>query len=220
MLMKSGILSLLLVVLLAAPCAAQDGTAATPTAPTNAVTLGILVDCSGSQRLQLDNMISAVKQIGETITESDRAFMVRFVDAGKISIVQEFTNNKAEIEETAESLFIEGGQTAIIDAVDRSARYVAKNDKDATGSRVFIVISDGEDRSSGKKADETIALLKENQIKVFAIGLADLKVSTKLLDKLAKETGGKAFMPRNTSELSNAVIAIAKIMRGAPNAVK
>jgi VWFA-related protein len=220
MLMRSAILSLLLVVCLASPVAAQDATSAMPTTPTNAVTLGILVDCSGSQRLQLDSMISAVKQIGETLAENDRAFVVRFVDAGKISIVQEFTNSKAEIEETAESLFIEGGQTAIIDAIDRSARYVAKNDKDPSGSRVFILISDGEDRSSGRKADETVALLKENQIKVFAIGLADLKVSTKLLDKFAKETGGKAFMPRNTSELSNAVITIAKMMRGAPNAVK
>ena len=199
---------------------AQETRPAAPTTPSDAVTLGILVDCSGTQRLQLENTLSAVKQLSETIGENDRAFVVRFVGANKFSIVQEFTNNKDEINDSGDGLYIEGGMTAIIDAVDRSARYLAKNEPNSTVNRAFVVISDGEDQGSGKKIEDTIALLKENQIKVFAIGISDLKVSTKLLDRFTKETGGKTFMPRTTAELSNAVITIAKLMRGAPAAAK
>lgn len=211
--------SLLLVVCLAAVLDAQDArTDPSPAPPSDSVTLGILVDCSGTQRLQLENILSAVKQLSETMTQGDRAFLVRFVDAGKFSIVQEFTNNKNEINESGDDLYIEGGMTAIIDAVDRSARYVKKNEPNLTSIRAFVLISDGEDQGSGKKIEDTITLLKENQIKVFAIGISDLKVSTKLLDRFTKETGGRTFLPRTTAELSNAVITIAKLMRGGATA--
>ena len=220
MLKRTAFLSLLLMVYLMPIVVAQETRPAAPTTPSDAVTLGILVDCSGTQRLQLENTLSAVKQLSETIGENDRAFVVRFVGANKFSIVQEFTNNKDEINDSGDGLYIEGGMTAIIDAVDRSARYLAKNEPNSTANRAFVVISDGEDQGSGKKIEDTIALLKENQIKVFAIGISDLKVSTKLLDRFTKETGGKTFMPRTTAELSNAVITIAKLMRGAPAAAK
>jgi len=220
MLKRTAFLSLLLMVYLMPIVVAQETRPAAPTTSSDAVTLGILVDCSGTQRLQLENTLSAVKQLSETIGENDRAFVVRFVGANKFSIVQEFTNNKDEINDSGDGLYIEGGMTAIIDAVDRSARYLAKNEPNSTANRAFVVISDGEDQGSGKKIEDTIALLKENQIKVFAIGISDLKVSTKLLDRFTKETGGKTFMPRTTAELSNAVITIAKLMRGAPAAAK
>jgi VWFA-related protein len=214
MLKRTAFLSLLLAVCLTPIIVAQEAKPDAPAASSDAVTLGILVDCSGTQRLQLENTLSAVKQLSETIGENDRAFVVRFVDAGKFSIVQEFTNNKSEINDSGDDLYIEGGMTAIIDAVDRSARYVKKNEPNLTANRAFVLISDGEDQGSGKKFEDTVALLKENQIKVFAIGISDLKVSTKLLDRFTKETGGRTFLPRTTAELSNAVITIAKLMRG------
>jgi VWFA-related protein len=215
MLKRTAFLSLLLAVCLAPTVLAQETKPDIPAKPADAVTLGILVDCSGTQRLQLENTLSAVKQLSETIGENDRAFIVRFVDAGKFSIVQEFTNNKDEINDSGDGLYIEGGFTALIDAVDRSARYLKRNESNLPVNRAFVLISDGEDQGSGKKFEDTIALLKENQIKVFAIGISDLKVSTKLLDRFAKETGGRTFTPRTIAELSNAVITIAKLMRGA-----
>jgi VWFA-related protein len=216
MFVRRALFSLLLVILLGVLVDAQDARTEPSPAPTaSSVTLGILVDCSGTQRLQLESTLSAVKQLSETVTESDRAFLVRFVDAGKFSIIQEFTNNKDEINDSGDGLYIEGGMTAIIDAVDRSARYVAKNEPNSTANRAFVLISDGEDQGSGKKIEDTIALLKENQIRVFAIGISDLKVSTRLLDRFSKETGGRTFTPRTTAEMSNAVLTIAKLMRGA-----
>lgn len=218
--MRIATVILLLVLCLASLTAAQDTTAVKPEASSTAITLGIILDCSGSQRLQLDHMLSAVKQISETLNEKDRAFLVRFVDAAKISVVQELTNNKAEIVDATDSLYIEGGSTAVIDAVYVSAKYLTKNDNADGSSRVFLLISDGEDSGSGKKIDDTIALLKENQIRVFAIGISDLKVSTKVLDRLTKETGGKTFLPRTTVDLSNTVVSIAKLMRGGIAATK
>jgi len=218
--MKTAKFTLLLVLCLATLTAAQETIAAKPEASASSVTLGIVLDCSGSQRLQLDRMLSAVKQISETLNERDQAFLVRFVDAAKISVVQELTNNKDEIVDAADGLYIEGGSTAVIDAVYISARYLSKNDNTEGAQRALLLISDGDDSGSGKKLDETVLLLKENQIKVFAIGISDLKVSSKVLDRFTKETGGRTFLPRTTAELSNAINSIAKLMRGGSATIK
>jgi Mg-chelatase subunit ChlD len=179
----------------------------------NGVLVGIVVDCSGSQRLQLDRTIGMVKQIVNSLHENDRASIVRFVDSQKISVVQEFTSDKSELRDTADELYIEGGLTAIVDAVYFAAKYFSDEPAGSGTMRTMILISDGDDRNSAKRTDETVALLKSEQIRVFAIAISDLKVSTKLLDKLTKETGGKTFVPRTTAEVSNAVLEAVKSMR-------
>jgi VWFA-related protein len=178
-------------------------------------TTAIVVDCSGSLRLQLDKTITTVKQIAESMRPGDEAFLIKFVDAANIKVMQDLTDQKAEVADAAEDLYTEGGQTAIMDAVDFAAKHFSEN-KGATGgrSRIIVLITDGDEPKNSGKLDETIALLKQEHIRVYAIGLSDIKVSTKLLDRLSKDTGGKMFIPRTTAELSNAVLDISAASRG------
>ncbi|HSU26545.1 MAG TPA: VWA domain-containing protein [Pyrinomonadaceae bacterium] len=195
------------------------GGANSQSAPTaaaaSAVYTGIVVDCSGSQRLQMDRVVSVIKQFAEAMQDGDQAFVVRFVDPARTSVVQDLTREKSDLNDAAEGLYVEGGQTSLFDAVDYAARYFAKNKAAASGgSSALILISSGEDKADTKSIDETLSLLKGQQLRVYAIGLSDLKVTTKLLDRLTRDTGGKTFVPRTTAELSNAVLDIAKSMRG------
>jgi VWFA-related protein len=195
------------------------GAANSQSAPTaaaaSAVYTGIVVDCSGSQRLQMDRVVSVIKQFADAMQDGDAAFVVRYVDPARTSVVQDLTREKSDLNDAAEGLYVEGGQTSLFDAVDYAARYFAKN-KAATsgGSSMLILISSGEDKADTKSIDETLSRLREQQLRVYAIGLSDLKVTTKLLDRLTRDTGGKTFVPRTTAELSNAVVDIAKSMRG------
>jgi len=184
-------------------------------AATSAVYTGIVVDCSGSQRLQMDRVVSVIKQFAEAMQDGDEAFVVRYVDPARTSIVQDLTREKSDLNDAAEGLYVEGGQTSLFDAVDFAARYFAKHKAAASGgSSALILISSGEDKADTKSIDETLSRLKGQQLRVYAIGLSDLKVTTKLLDRLTRDTGGKTFVPRTTAELSNAVLDIAKSMRG------
>jgi Ca-activated chloride channel family protein len=179
----------------------------------SALTVGFVIDCSGSQRLQIDHTIALVKQISEGLSESDQAFLVRFVDAAKISVMQELTSSKTDIQDTAEGLYVEGGLTAITDGMDAAGRYMSRNLPD--GSKpIIILISDGDDRGSGRKVEDVISALKQKQVRVFTVGISDLKVSMRLLDRFAKETGGKSYTPRNAAELSNTAVDISKAIRG------
>jgi Ca-activated chloride channel family protein len=188
-------------------------------AATGAASIAIVVDCSGSQRLQMDKVVSLIKQIAESMRPGDEAFLVRFVDTAKITVRQDFTGDKAEIADAADDLYVEGGATAVIDAVDFAARHFAESASKNT-DRVIILISDGDDRGSAVKPDEAVSFLKQEKIRVFTIGISDLTVSAKALDKLAKETGGKAFVPRTPAELSNAVVDISSAIRGEKPAKK
>lgn len=202
-------LFLLVILLTAAP-----GLIAQETKPEGKpASIAVVVDCSGSLRLQLDKTVTLIKQIAESMQPGDEAFIVRFVGADKITVTQDFTQSKAEIADAADDLYIEGGQTAITDAVEFAAKHFSDSpSKDL--EKTIILISDGDEHRGGTRTDEVLGLLKNQKIRVFAIGISDLTVSAKFLDKFTKETGGKTFVPRSPAELSNSVISIMTMLRG------
>ena len=91
--------------------------------PTN---YSLVIDNSGSLRMQLDKVIEASKTIVGTNRPGDETSVVRFVSSDKIEIVQDFTPKKVDLNDALDNLYIEGGQTAIIDAVYLTADRVDK----------------------------------------------------------------------------------------------
>lgn len=198
---------------ISAPAQEKAGTAtlATKSAP---VSYGLVADNSGSFRSLLDKVIAIVSDIVEENTAEDEAFLVTFVDTPKIVLRQEFTYRKSEIHDAAQNMYIEGGQTAILDAVKSSADYLAKNARTETGrQRALILVTDGEDRASVTKIEDLLKLLKEQNIRVYAIAISDAKVFTKFLDRLTKETGGALLTPKTRNDLSVAVKQVSAAMR-------
>jgi VWFA-related protein len=178
------------------------------------VSYGLVVDNSGSFRSLLDRVITVVSDVVEGNTPEDETFLVTFVDTQKIVLRQEFTYRKSELHDAAQNMFIEGGQTAILDAVKISADYLAKNARtDGGRSRALVLVTDGEDRESGSKVEDVVKQLKEQNIRVFVIALADGRVYTKLIDRLTKETGGMKLTPKNKVELAAAASDISAAIR-------
>jgi Ca-activated chloride channel family protein len=208
----------LAVCLMAAQASAQE----TPAAATGEISLstGILVDCSGSQRLLLERIVATVKQLADTGQPGDETFVVKFVSTDKITLVQDFTRDKHDVIDAADQLYIEGGQTAIVDAVNFSAKYFSESKLAGEPRRTLILITDGDERESVSQIEATIRYLKENKVRVFSIGIAEGRVVTKLLDKLARETGGKVFLPRTSAEISAAIAEIYSSLRAAVPASK
>ncbi|HEX6126466.1 MAG TPA: VWA domain-containing protein [Pyrinomonadaceae bacterium] len=179
-----------------------------------AVSYGLVVDNSGSFRPLLDRVITVVSDVVEGNSPEDEAFLVTFVDTPKIVLRQEFTSRKADIHDAAQNMFIEGGQTAILDAVKVSADYLSKNARSDEGRlRALVLVTDGEDRESGAKVEDVIKLLKEQNIRVFVVAMADGKITGKLIDRLTKETGGKKVTPRTKAEMTAAVEEISVAIR-------
>lgn len=178
------------------------------------VSFGFVIDNSGSFRKLLEDVIGFAGTISDSIESDDEAFFVRFIGPDKIKLEQEFTSSKSEIHDAIEAMYIEAGQTALIDAVRTSAEYLMENARKGEGrTRALIVVSDGDERASVSKLDETIQLLKQGNIRVFAMAISDEKVQAKVLERLARESGGRLFVLKSKLELRVTAVEVAAALR-------
>ncbi len=181
------------------------------------VIYGLAVDTSGSLRSQLNQVIDAAKTIINSNKRGDETFLERFIDSEKIETLQEFTPNKDLLLEAVDNLYVEGGQTAVIDGVYLAAEHVAeykKGSDDDRRRRALIVVTDGEDRASYYNEIQLFQRLREEDVQIYVIGFVNeldadkgfIRKSSRekavaLLNKIASETGGRAFFPQSISEL-------------------
>lgn len=178
------------------------------------VSYGIVVDNSGSYRPLIEKVIRLVGDLVEDNKAEDETFLVTFVSTEKIVLRQDFTIRKGDIHDAAENMFIEGGQTAILDAVKFSAEHLAENARTEPGrSRVLVLVTDGDERQSISRIDDVLKTLKDAKIRVFVIGLADGKVYTKVIDRLTRETGGAKYLPGTRDEINAAVRELSTAIR-------
>jgi len=172
---------------------------------------GLAIDCSGSLRSQFEAVVQATKNIVQANTASDETFLVRFISSNKIETLQEFTTDKRVLQNGLDSLYIEGGQTAVIDAVYLSADHLAKRKTaaDQLRRKVLILVTDGDDRNSYYKKEQLFKLLAATDTQIFTIAFTKELKSGKqrdnavnLLKQLAIETGGRTFFPNSTADLA------------------
>lgn len=193
------------------------------------ISYGLAVDTSGSLRSQLQSVIDAGKTIINANKPGDETFLVRFISSDKIETVQDFTASKELLLDGLDSFYVEGGQTAVIDAVYLSAEHVSqyrKGDEGDRRRRALIVITDGEDRNSFYKQEQLFERLREEDVQIFVIGFVNeldkeaglirkspREKAVNLIKKLASETGGRAFFPESISQLPEIANEIIRDLR-------
>ena len=193
------------------------------------VMYGLAVDTSGSLRPAFEQVINASKAIINSNKRGDETFLERFISSDKIETVQDFTSNKDALMDGLDTLYIEGGQTAVIDGVYLAAEHVAEYQKggdDDRRRRALIVVTDGEDRASFYAESQLFQRLREEDVQIFVIGFVNELEADKglirksprdkavnLLNKLASETGGRAFFPNSISELPGIANEIVRDLR-------
>ncbi|MCS7078758.1 MAG: VWA domain-containing protein [Chloracidobacterium sp.] len=179
------------------------------------VSLGFVLDTSGSMRPRRTKVIEAVKFLVRAAKPGDEFFLVDFKN--KAELAEEFTPRPADIEDAVDNI-VWGGGTALLDAIQLSAEYADKEGKNRR--KAIVVISDGDDRDSYYDRRQLLKLLQEYQVQVYIIGFPDedddgglfgrstRKRSIELINDIAKETGGRAFFPKSPDELPEIVRAI------------
>ncbi len=188
----------------------------------------LLVDNTGSLRMQFELVVALGKGIVERTAARGPVSLFTFDNRpGKSSMA--FVTTKVEwsqdenlLNRHLDELFVIGGQTTLKEAIGQMAAQLqakANLDKDAFAEKMIFVVTDGEDRAGKVSEKDLIALLRENGIKVFAVGLvAQLdddpralgrSAKTKaiaLLEKITKETGGRVVFVNTGSTGATAVL--------------
>ncbi|MGD0739945.1 MAG: VWA domain-containing protein [Terracidiphilus sp.] len=182
------------------------------------LTLGILLDTSGSQQRLLPMEVGAASQfIQQVLRSKDEAFAVSF-DVN-VDLLQDYTNSPRLLTHALGTAQINtaGGNgsgipglgggtvptvgdpkgTLLYDAI-----YLAANDKmnQETGRKAIIILTDGEDEGSREKIADAIGAANRNNVIIYIILCADREMYWSQGEgyygygyarRIADETGGR-----------------------------
>jgi len=169
------------------------------------VSLGILIDSSGSMYDKRSAVDEASLDLVKLSNPADEAFLVDF--SWEAFIDQDFTADINKLQQGLSYIKSSGG-TAIYDALVASADYLSKNAKHP--KQVLLVITDGEDNASSATLDQAIRRIQDfDGPVIYSIGLlfgddtskGESRHAKRVLETLSEETGGQAYFPKSVKEV-------------------
>ncbi|HEY1902290.1 MAG TPA: VWA domain-containing protein [Terracidiphilus sp.] len=179
------------------------------------VSLGILIDNSGSMLDKRAAVNAAALNLLRTSNPRDSSFIVNFSDRAYLD--QGFTSNIDALNRGLSHLDSKG-TTALYDAVAASADELSNHGK--LPKQVLLVITDGADNASHLNLEQAIRRVQNlGGPVVYTIGLlfgADRQEADRArsdLEKLSQETGGIAYFPHSLSDVNGIAAEVARDIR-------
>src|SRR5260370_5378045 len=178
------------------------------------VSLGIVIDGSGSMRQKLPRVETAALALVHESNPQDEVFIVNFNDQAFLDV--RFTNDVHNMQQGLDRIDAQGG-TAMRDAIRMALDYSkveAKKEK-----RVLLVITDGNDNASRCSLPDVVRHAQHNGSVVYAIGLfsqekrAEAAQARQALKELTSATGGLVFYPKDVAEVQQLAVEIAHDIR-------
>jgi VWFA-related protein len=197
------------------------------------LTLGLLIDTSGSQqRLLGDEQIAAKRFLQQVMTPKDLAFVITFDT--EVNLLADFTESVGRLDRAidrarinaplAPSIIVEtplpqrSDGTHFYDAV-----YLACHDKLAgqAGRKALIVLTDAQDYGSMETLDDAIEAAQRSDVVVHILLIANPWQymyaggyrGEGVAEKLAKQTGGRVIRVTSGKQLDKAFASLAHELR-------
>jgi VWFA-related protein len=166
------------------------------------VTVGLVIDHSGSMRHKLADVVLAARTFVRASNPEDQMFVVNFNEKVTFGLpdATAFTNRSDDLEAAILNAPATG-QTALYDAVLQAQERLQAGSRDR---KVLIVISDGGDNASAHKLAEVLKIAGQSGALIYTIGIFDEDEQDRnpdVLRRLARTTGGEAFFPRQLNEV-------------------
>ncbi|HVE58937.1 MAG TPA: VWA domain-containing protein [Pyrinomonadaceae bacterium] len=164
--------------------------------------MGLVIDNTGSMRLQLNGINDISQILVNNLQGKDEALLIRFVSSDNIMVMQSWTSDKASLNKAIGQMYIQGGASAVIDALYLAAEEIIKRKKENNLTESSIVlISDCEDRDSFYTKKKLFEKLEGSGIQVFVIALTQgletgvREKSESFANEIALKTGGTVHFP-------------------------
>lgn len=166
------------------------------------ISVGIILDTSGSMDTKIARAKEAVMEFCKTANPQDEFFLITFSNTPDADT--DFTSNPQDIQNRL-AFITPKGSTSLLDAVylgTQKMRYAPQPRK------ALLVISDGGDNHSRYTENEIKSAVQEADVTLFSIGIYDRYFSTpeerlgpQLMSVLAQATGGQSFTLDNPNDL-------------------
>jgi Ca-activated chloride channel homolog len=166
------------------------------------VSVGIVLDTSGSMRTKLDTAINAVDRFVRTIHPNDDIFFMAFNN--EAYLLQDFTSDRSKLRKALRYTDSAGG-TALYDALEEA---LAKIKFGANNKHAILLVTDGQDTSSQASFGEVRQRVRESELLVYSLGIGPTSgfvrtrgrrlrggdtVDMNVLKTFANDSGGRAY---------------------------
>lgn len=179
------------------------------------VTVGLIVDNSGSVRSKKPEIVTAALTFVKNSNPNDEVFIVNFNDRVMMGLPDDvaFTSDTRLLRQGL-LLNPARGRTALYDALISGLDHL---DKGRLDKKTLVLISDGGDNMSHATKEEMLRRAEESLVTIYTVGIYDSNDRDRnpgFLKELARITGGEAYLPGdNTKELVPICEKIAKDIR-------
>ena len=181
------------------------------------ISLGILVDNSGSMRDKRAAVNTAALDLVRASNPQDEAFIVNFSDEAFLD--QDFTSDINKLRAGLSHIESRGG-TALYDAVVASADQLSQGAR--RSKQVLLIITDGDDNASALNLEQTVRRVQDlGGPVIYSIGLLfgdedrgqEAHRAKRALQLLSDETGGLAFFPKSLADVDVIAGEVARDIR-------
>jgi Ca-activated chloride channel family protein len=178
------------------------------------VSMGIIVDNSGSMRDKRQKVEAAALALVQESNREDEVFIVNFNDEAYLDT--DFTSDMKLMQQGLTKIDSRGG-TAMRDAIRMSIDHL--KDKGKKDKRVLLVVTDGNDNASQVSLESTVRAAQDAETIIFAIGLLsdeerrEASKAKRALMTLTEATGGQAFFPKDATEVDRIAHQVARDLR-------
>jgi VWFA-related protein len=179
------------------------------------VTVGLLIDSSGSMQPNRDLVIAASLGFSKSMNPQDEFFVLGFNENIHTPLPADnpFTQNEPTLRVALVQAIKARGQTAIYNAVNAGLDYVQKGGHQR---QALIIVSDGGDNASAVTREQVLANAQASNAVIYTIALVDPldpEADPGFLNQLSEATGGVAFRPKNAGEIDAVLQRVARDIR-------
>jgi VWFA-related protein len=174
------------------------------------VTVGLLIDSSGSMLGTRNLLAAAAEAFAEASRPEDEFFAMAFNDYPTTLMPAEmpFTSEPSVVRQALATGLHTRGRTALYDAVSAALDQLSEGSRDR---RVLIVVSDGADNASGSTFEQMLRKAQSSNVVVYTVAVQNRvqgERNPKILRRIAAATGGLAFEPSTIERVGDALEAI------------
>jgi VWFA-related protein len=179
------------------------------------ITIGLVVDTSGSMYGERDSVVAAVSAFGEKGHPADEMFALVFDQRIRTVLPLDlpFTHDALVLRRALADAILADGLTAFHDAVLTALRYARRG---SHARKALVIVGDGGDNASAASYKDVLARMGASDTAIYTIALAnsaDPFANPRRLRQLARASGGEAFEPRSLRDVENAFRRIASDVR-------
>jgi len=178
------------------------------------VSLGLLIDNSGSMRSLRTQVEAAALAFARASNSDDEMFVVNFADAARLDVPM--TSDLSVLQEGIRRVDSIGG-TALRDTVEMAEAYLRQHAR--KDRRVLLVITDGNDNASETTIDRIRRQADQADTVIDAIGLFHEQDPHRAsrgrseLKELTERTGGVAYFPASVEQIESVALTLAHQIR-------